>query len=91
MERIKVLVCLLHFFHILSIVCGLGAVVVLVRVGEAVMQHRSVVVIEVVHLLAVCCRHMLRGWCGTAILIGRRVSDGSFCAAAANIRAVQGV
>lgn len=53
--------------------------------------NRSVVVIIVVHFLAVSCQHMLWGRCGTAILIGRCVSDGSFCVAATDVRAVQRV
>lgn len=95
MERIKVLVCLLHFFCVLSVVCGRRAVVaVWDGVGEAFSHHsmnRSVVVIKVVHFLTVRCRHVLWGWCGAAVLIGRCVSDGSFCVAAANIGAVQGI
>lgn len=53
--------------------------------------NRSVAVIKVVHILAVSSRYMLGGWCGTAVLIGRRVSEGSVCVAAANVRAVQRV
>lgn len=52
---------------------------------------RSVVVVKVVHFLAVSCRHMLWGWGGTAILIGRCVDQSSLCVAAANVQAVQRV
>lgn len=53
--------------------------------------NQSMVVVEVVHFLAVRHRHVLWGRCGAAILIGRCVSDGSFCVAAADVRAVQRV
>lgn len=47
--------------------------------------NRGVAVLEVVHFLAVSCRNVLWGRRGAAVLIGRRVSDGSFCVAAADV------
>lgn len=92
MKGIKVLVCLICFCCVISVLYSCRAVTaVWGTVSEAIApfsRSRYGTIVIVVHFL-VRCRHVLWGWCGTAILVGRRVSYGPFRVAVADVRTVQ--